>query len=47
MYYATIKCSWYNECWKKTVVNCVYEADKHVAKGSDIEIEFMSGKSGK
>lgn len=29
---------------KKTVVNCVYEADKHVAKGSDIEIKFMSGK---
>lgn len=29
---------------KKTVVNCVYEADKHVAKGSNIEIEFMSGQ---
>ena len=29
---------------KKTVVNCVYEADKHVAKGSDIEIEFMAGQ---
>lgn len=29
---------------KKTVVNCVYEADKHVAKGSDIKIEFMSGQ---
>ena len=29
---------------KKTAVNCVYEADKHVAKGSNIEIEFMSGQ---
>lgn len=29
---------------KKTVVNCVYEADKHVAKGSNIEIEFMKSK---
>ncbi len=29
---------------KKTVVNCVYIADEQVVKGSNIEIEFMSGQ---